>query len=79
MSILINQIETWMFSKVNEYYDINEFYVNELFNILINWMEQNNYIYRTDKEDLYKNFVEFLYKSSKSSNYNKNKYPKYVL
>lgn len=70
-----NQIETWLHSQVTDYYELNHIYVDDMFDMLINWMEQNDYITRSTNNELYSNFVEFLYKSSRSSNYHKQRKP----
>jgi hypothetical protein len=75
MSISSNQMETWLFSQIADYYEPNHVYVDEMFEMLISWMEQNSYISRTDQSYLYHNFAEFLYKSSMSSNYHKLRKP----
>ena len=75
MSISSNQMETWLFSQVTEFYEPNHVYVDEMFDLLLNWMEQNGYGCRTDENDLYHNFCAFLYKSSMSSNYHKQRRP----
>ena len=70
-----NQIETWLYSQFADHYEMNLTYVNELFDILTSWMETNGYTSRTTNDELYHNFIEFLYKSSRSSNFYKQRRP----
>ncbi len=67
-----NKVNNWLLLSSNSYYEQNEYYVKELFDILINWMTHNNLISRfNDNNELYDNFLNMLYQTTSHKNSHK--------
>lgn len=64
------KVNNWLFLSANSFYETNQYYVDDLYEVLSNWMKKYNLVPRfNDTNELYENFIEMLYQTSlKKSN-----------